>query len=245
MKKNYRIKIQYDGTRYNGWQRQENTKNTIEKRFEDILLKMCGKKTEVFASGRTDAGVHALAQVANFKCETDKTCPEIMEYLNRYLPKDIAVIHIEEVDERFHSRLNAVSKTYEYRLAVNRADVFERKYVFAIDKQPDLCKMREAAQLLLGKHDFRGFSSVGRRKKSTVRTVNSIDIEQNNNVISIKINADGFLYNMMRIISGTLLEVGLGKKEKSVVANVLNSQNREIAGITLPPCGLRLVEVYY
>lgn len=135
--KNFRITVQYDGTRYNGWQRQGNTKNTIQERFESVLCRMCGKEVEIFASGRTDAGVHAEAQTANFKCETDMSCREIMDYLNRYLPEDIAVTSVVEAGERFHSRLNAVSKTYEYRIAVQKPDVFIRKYVFATDRKPD------------------------------------------------------------------------------------------------------------
>ena len=243
--KNYKITIQYDGTRYNGWQRQGNTKNTIQERFENVLFRMRGRKVEIFASGRTDAGVHAEGQVANFKCATDRTCEEIMEYLNRYLPEDIAVTSIEEVGERFHSRLNAVSKTYEYQIAVKKPSVFVRKYVFTTDGNPDVEKMRFAAKLLLGKHDFKGFSSVGKTKKSTVRTLNSIDIISQGGIITIRINGSGFLYNMVRILAGTLLEIGTGKLDETVIHEIFQEKNREKAGATLPACGLKLVEVFY
>lgn len=243
--KNYKISVQYDGTKYNGWQRQGNTKNTIQEKFETVLSLMCGHSVEIFASGRTDAGVHALSQVANFKCETDKSCTEIIDYLNHYLPADILVTDIEEVNERFHSRLNAVSKTYEYTIATKKPDVFIRKYVYRADKTPDVAKMKEAAKLTLGTHDFLGFSSVGKTKKSTVRTVNSVDITENDGLIRIKINANGFLYNMVRIIAGTLFDIGTGKLSANDIENIFNTKKRTDAGVTLPACGLKLVEVFY
>lgn len=243
--KNYKITIQYDGTKYNGWQRQKNTKNTIQEKFESVLGKMCGHNVEIFASGRTDAGVHAVAQVANFKCETDKTTEEIKEYLNHYLPTDILVTSAEEVHERFHSRLNAVSKTYEYTIATKKPDVFIRKYVYFADTTPDVNEMRKASELLVGTHDFLGFSSVGKTKKTTVRTVNFIDVEEADGLIVIKINANGFLYNMVRIIAGTLFDIGTGKMSASDIKNILDTKKRIDAGITLPACGLKLVEVFY
>ena len=242
---NYKITVQYDGTKYNGWQKQGNTQNTIQERFENVLSRMCGQKTEIFASGRTDAGVHALCQTANFKCDTDLSEREIMEYLNSYLPSDVAVTSIGAVPERFHSRLNAVSKTYEYRIAVSKPDVFIIKYVYFAGEKPDVEKMRRAADKLCGTYDFKGFSSVGKTKKSTVRTINYIDIKEENNIISIIINGNGFLYNMVRIISGTLFEIGVGKYDESIIDKVLESGKRENAGITFPACGLRLVEVFY
>lgn len=243
--KNYKITIQYDGTRYNGWQKQGNTKNTIQQKFENILEKMCGQEVEIFASGRTDAGVHAQGQTANFKCETQMSLGEIMDYMNKYLPDDIVVTSIKTVDERFHSRLNAVSKTYEYSVATRKPDVFIRKYVFVAEKIPNVEKMRKGAELLLGKHDFKGFSSVGRTKKSTVRIINSIDITENDGIIKIRINGNGFLYNMVRIISGTLLEIGTGDLQLQRIEEVFKDKDRELAGKTLPACGLKLIEVFY
>ncbi len=242
---NYKIVVQYDGTRYNGWQRQGNTKNTIQGKFEEILFKMTGKRVEIFASGRTDAGVHAEGQTANFKCDCDMTCYEVMEYLNKYLPEDIAVLYVEEADERFHSRLNAVSKTYEYRLAYKKPDVFKRKYVFPVEKKPDLEKMKLGAKMLVGTYDFKGFSSLGKTKKSTVRTINYIDISEDSGLVKIKINGSGFLYNMVRIIAGTLYEIGIGKKEVDSIRKTLESKDREYAGTTFPARGLALIEVEY
>jgi len=243
--KNYKITVQYDGTRYNGWQKQGNTKNTIQEKFENVLLQMCNHPIEIFASGRTDAGVHALCQVANFKCETSKTDDEIMDYLNHYLPEDILVTSIEVMPERFHSRLNAVSKTYEYSISTKKNDVFLRKYVYRTDEVPDTQKMKSAAALLLGTHDFKGFSSVKKTNKSTVRTINSLEITEENGIIKITVNGNGFLYNMVRIICGTLLDIGLGKLNEDIIPQIFETRAREMAGITLPPCGLKLVEVFY
>ena len=243
--KNYRITVSYDGTRYNGWQRQGNTKNTIQEKFENVLSRMCGREIEIFASGRTDAGVHARGQVANFKCDTDMTETEIMDYLNKYLPEDIAVTEICETDERFHSRLCALSKTYEYRISTAKPDVFIRKYVFWAGEKPDVEKMRSAAEKLLGRHDFKGFSSAGRSKKSTVRTVNFIEITEGTGVISVRINGNGFLYNMVRIIVGTLLEIGMGNMDEAVIDEIFSEKTREKAGPTLPACGLMLTDVFY
>ncbi len=243
--KNYKITVQYDGTRYNGWQRQGNTKNTIQERFESVLSRMCGKNVEIFASGRTDAGVHAKAQTANFKCETDMTCDEIMDYLNRYLPEDIVVTSASEANERFHSRLNAVSKTYEYRIATQKPDVFIRKYVYYAEEKPNVEKMRSAAKLLLGTHDFKGFSSLGRTKKSTVRTIYSIEISETDGLITMTVNGDGFLYNMVRILAGTLYEIGTGKLEETDIVEIFKTKNRAQAGTTLPARGLTLLKVFY
>ena len=243
--KNYKITVQYDGTRYNGWQRQGNTQNTIQERFENVLSKMCGEAIEVFASGRTDAGVHAEAQVANFKCDTELSVEEIKEYLNQYLPQDILVTSIAEVHERFHSRLNAVSKTYEYKIATRKPDVFIRKFVYFVDDVPDIEEMRLAAKQIVGTHDFKGFSSVGRTKKSTVRTINYIEIFEEDGIITIRINGSGFLYNMVRIISGTLYEIGTGKLDETIIPEIFETKSREVAGATLPACGLKLIEVFY
>ncbi len=242
---NYKIIVEYDGTKYNGWQRQGNTKNTLQEKFENVLSLMCGKKTEIFASGRTDRGVHAKGQVANFKCDVNMTSDDVLTYLNCYLPEDVRVTDIEEVDERFHSRLNAKSKTYEYSIATKKPDVFIRKYIFFPDEAPDMRKMKTAAEKLLGTHDFHGFSSVGKTKKSTVRTVNSVDITETDGIIRITVNGNGFLYNMVRIIVGTLYEIGIGKKEEGVIDEILATKSREKAGSTMPAGGLCLKKVYY
>ena len=243
--KNYKIIVQYDGNKYNGWQRQGNTKNTIQERFENVLFEMRGTRIEVFASGRTDAGVHAEEQVANFKCDVSMTANEIMNYLNKYLPQDIRVINIEEVNERFHSRLNAVSKTYQYSIATGKPDVFIRKYVYPVDKTLDVDIMKKAAAEICGTHDFKGFSSIGRSKKSTIRTINNIDILEEKEIITITINGNGFLYNMVRIIAGTLFEIGTGDRDISAIQQVFETKDRQYAGVTLPACGLKLLKVFY
>ena len=242
---NYKMTVSYDGTRYNGWQRQGNTKNTIQEKMENVISRMCDKQTEVFASGRTDAGVHAISQTVNFKCDTDKSPDEIKDYINHYLPDDILVKDISVADERFHSRLNAKNKTYQYKIAYYKPDVFIRKYVYYTDKKPDVSLMKHASEKLLGTHDFIGFSSLSKSKKSTVRTINSIDIEDDGSIITITINGTGFLYNMVRIISGTLYEIGIGKMEIDVIDNIFEEKIRSQSGVTLPSCGLTLMEVKY
>lgn len=237
--------ISYDGTRYNGWQRQGNTNNTIQEKLENVISIMCNKKIEVFSSGRTDAGVHALNQTVNFKCETDMALCEIIDYLNHYLPEDILIKDICIVDERFHSRLNAKNKTYEYRIAYKKPDVFIRKYVYYTGVKPDVELMRKASLKLIGTHDFIGFSSLSRSKKSTVRTINSIDITDSEGVVSIVVNGTGFLYNMVRIISGTLYEIGIGKRDIDIINKVFQENKRALSGATLPAKGLRLVEVKF
>lgn len=242
---NYKMTIKYDGTRYQGWQRQTNTDKSIQGRIEAVLTKMCGHNVEIHGSGRTDAGVHAIGQVASFKINTDKTCDEIKDYLNLYLPGDIAAVNVCPVDDRFHARLTASEKTYVYRINnTNISNVFERKYVYNLPEKLNVEKMREASEYLLGEHDFIGFSSVKKTKKSTVRTIYKVDITQGEE-IKIFITGNGFLYNMVRIISGTLIEIGLGKKEISCIKDVLEYKDRRSAGFTAPAQGLTLYEVKY
>ncbi len=243
---NYLMIISYDGTRYSGWQRQGNTGNSIQERVEGVLSRMCGKKVEVNASGRTDAGVHALAQSVSFKCDTDKEPPEIKEYLNEYLPKDIAVQSVEKAEERFHARLCAKSKTYLYRINNSGvSNVFERKYVYFVKEKLNVRDMEKAAQYLLGEHDFKAFCSLKKTKKSTVRTIYDITVSESNGEIKIFITGSGFLYNMVRIIAGTLIEVGKGERSADSVEQALLSLERENAGYTAPPEGLTLIKAEY
>ena len=210
--RNFRILVQYEGTRYQGWQRQDSTGNTIQGKLEMILAKMTGLDfVQVDGSGRTDAGVHARGQVANFKIDTALSAQEVMDYLNHYLPEDIGVTSIQEVPERFHSRLNAKGKTYCYRIWNSSLPcVFERRYVYELPEQLDLDAMRAAASCFVGKHDFKAFTSNKKSKKSTVRTIDAIQIENVGKEIVITYSGDGFLYHMVRILTGTLIEVGLG-----------------------------------
>ena len=242
--KNYKIVVSYDGSKYNGWQKQGNTSNTMQERFEKVLSRMCEHPVEIHASGRTDAGVHAISQTANFKCETKLSPCEIKAYLNKYLPEDILVKSCETINDRFHARLNAVSKTYEYVIATEKPDVFVRKYVWVAENKPDVNKMRKAAEKLIGTHDFKGFST-GKTKKSTIRTINWLEIAEKDGLITIRVNGSGFLYNMVRIISGTLYDIGTGALDMSIIDDVFESKIREKVGQTLPPQGLKLVEVFY
>lgn len=243
---NYRIILQYEGTKYQGWQRQDSTDNTIQGKLEALLSKMCGEPVEIQGSGRTDAGVHAFGQVANFHGNTKLTTEEIMEYMNRYLPEDIGVISVEQVPERFHSRLNAKGKVYRYRVMTgNIPHVFDRKYVYEHPERLDIEAMRKAAVMLVGTHDFKSFTSAKRGKKSTVRTIEAIEIQENGDEVCFTYKGDGFLYHMVRILTGTLLEVGEGKRPCTDISEILKVRDREKAGFLAPAKGLALMEVFY
>lgn len=246
MEKNYRIIMEYDGTRYDGWQKQGNTDQTIQGKLESVLERLAGKSTEVHGSGRTDAGVHALAQVANFHADLDKKEEEIMSYLNHYLPEDIRVTSLERVADRFHSRLNAEEKTYLYCIELGeKASVFERKYTYSLHKKLHVGAMRKAAELLCGEHDFKSFCSNRKMKKSTVRNLKKIEIEQQESRLLVRFTGNGFLYNMVRILMGTLIEVGLGERSPEEMNDILKALDRKAAGYTAPPEGLFLERVSY
>lgn len=244
--RNFKIILQYEGTRYQGWQRQDTTQNTLQGRLEALLSKMCGQKVEIQGSGRTDAGVHALGQVANFHADTAMSPQEIMQYMNTYLPEDIAVISVEEVEERFHSRLHAKGKTYLYRvLNTDIPHIFDRRYVYVFPQKLDIEAMRKAAAYLVGTHDFKAFTSNRRMKKSSVRTITSIMIEEYQDEIRFTYEGNGFLYHMVRILTGTLLEVGTGERDAGEIPTILKSGVRENAGALVPAKGLTLVKVRY
>lgn len=243
--KNFKIIIEYDGSRYNGWQKQGNTKNTIEYKFLEILKKMTGKNVEIFASGRTDSGVHAKGQVANFRIDTEMSAEDILSYINTYLPEDIRVLSCTEENERFHSRLNAIKKTYMYRIHQGKPPVFERKYVYSINERLDISAMKEASKHFIGTYDFVGFASSGYSVETTVRTIYELNTEKNDNIITIDVKGNGFLYNMVRIITGTLVYVGGGKIAPDDIPHIINYKDRTKAGITAPAKGLCLKEVFY
>ena len=244
--KNYKINIQYDGTRYKGWQVQKSTDMTIQGKIQAVLSEMTGQEIDVIGSGRTDAGVHAYGQVANFHVPEHFTAEEILDYLNHYLPMDIAVTSIEEVDERFHARFNATSKTYIYRIHTSTIpNVFERKYMYTYTESLDVEQMRKAANFMLGTHDFAAFCGNKKMKKSTVRTVTSIDIVEKESELEISYTGDGFLQQMIRILTGTLIEVGNGTKSPEDIPEILESKVRENAGFTVPAEGLALKSVSY
>lgn len=243
---NYKMVIAYDGSRYNGWQKQGNTKDTIQGKLEKVLEKLEGREVEVIGAGRTDAGVHALGQVVNVKLESKINEEMLLQYLNQYLPEDIAVLSVKEVPMRFHSRLNATEKTYLYR--IYRSEIpnpFIRKYTVTITEELDIEKMRIAAEFLIGEHDFKSFCSLKKSKKSTIRTLYSITIEEIEEEIRISVRGNGFLYHMVRIIIGTLLEVGTGKKKPEEIEQILEKGERQAAGKTAPAHGLFLKEVKY
>ena len=244
--KNYKIMLQYDGTRYKGWQVQKSTDMTIQGKLQSVLSELAGHPVEVIGSGRTDAGVHAIGQVANFHIEEYFSPKEILEYLNRYLPMDIAVLSVEEVHERFHSRFSAEKKTYIYRIHTSPIpDVFERKFKYTYTEELDLARMKKAAQYLIGTHDFMAFCGNKKMKKSSVRTLMAIDFSKKENELVIAYTGDGFLQQMIRILTGTLIEVGTGRKEPEDMTRILESKDRSTAGYTVPPEGLALYEVTY
>lgn len=252
--RNIKIVLEYDGSRYDGWQRQGNTDNTIQGKLEAVLGRMAGEPVEAAGSGRTDAGVHALGQVANFHLPASfalgepgyRSAEQIREYLNQYLPEDIRVLSAREVGERFHSRLNAVEKTYRYQVETGEKKcVFQRKYTYGLGETLDLEAMRTAAVGLAGTHDFKSFCSQKRMKKSTVRTLRKIEIEKQGTGVTFIYKGDGFLYNMVRILTGTLIEVGLGKRSPQAMREILEAKDRQAAGFTAPAEGLFLESVAY
>lgn len=246
MKCNYKMIIAYDGTRFFGWEHQPNTDMTIQGKIENVLEKMTGSLPEVICAGRTDAGVHALGMVANVFLETDKSEEEIRDYLNRYLPDDICIKEVKIAGERFHARYNAVGKTYRYTCYVGKTKpLFDRKYVYALDMEPNIKLMKEAAEYLIGTHDFASFCSNPKMKKSTVRTIDSIEIERSKDYITFTYHGNGFLQHMVRILTGTLLEVGFSKRKPENIIELIEKKDRKLAGETAPSMGLCLIEVDY
>ena len=254
--------VSYDGSRYNGWQKLPSTTNTLQETIETTLSKIFEQPITIHASGRTDAGVHALAQVFDFKCTSSEyinlrecdsesnpqTADELLliSKINEILPDDIHITSVSLASNKFHSRLSAISKTYEYRIDSRQPQhVFGTKYYYYCDKPINIARMQEAATSLIGSHDFRSFCSEKNEKKSTVRTITDIEIIENDGLITLRYTGDGFLYNMVRILTGTLLEVGIGKRNAFEVANILAAKRREVAGVTLPAHGLFLIHVNY
>lgn len=243
--RNLRLDICYDGTRYRGWQRLAGSDNTIQGKLEQALTRILGEPIEISGSGRTDAGVHAVGQVASFHCENTMPCEKLLGELRRYLPEDIGIYSCREAAPRFHARLNAVKKTYCYRIWNSDAPcVFERRYVAVFPETLDIQKMRQAGECLLGEHDFAAFCTRAKVKKSTVRRIDRVEIRKAGAELQISITADGFLYNMMRILAGTLIEVGRGDRSPESIAELFDGQRRD-AGFLAPAQGLCLMEVTY
>ncbi len=243
--RNLRLDLCYDGTRYRGWQRLPGKDDTIQGKLETTLSRILGEQIEVSGSGRTDAGVHAKRQVANFHCESLMSAEEILVQLRRYLPEDIGIYSCREVSQRFHARLNAREKTYCYRIWNSDAPcVFQRRYVTVMPEPLNLQDMRQAADLLCGEHDFSAFCGNAKMKKSTVRFLRSIQIEQKGEEIQLCFTGNGFLHNMVRILVGTLVEVGRGERNVQSIPALFGGKRAE-AGFLAPPQGLCLEEVMY
>ena len=243
--RNLRLDICYDGTRYRGWQRLSGTDNTIQGKIETTLTRILGEPIEISGSGRTDAGVHARGQVANFHCESNMSAREILENLRRYLPEDIGIYSCKDCSDRFHARLNAKEKTYIYRIWNSEAPcVFERRFVTVLPDELNLEAMEDAAKHLCGEHDFSAFCGNAKFKKSTVRFIRSIRVERRGDEILIAVTGNGFLHSMVRIIVGTLVEVGRGERHADSIPALFGGK-RVDAGFLAPAQGLCLLEVEY
>jgi tRNA pseudouridine38-40 synthase len=243
--RNIRLDLCYDGTRYRGWQRLANTDNTVQGKLELALSRILQQPIEISGSGRTDAGVHARGQVANFHCDSSLPAEEILLQLRRYLPEDIGIYSCRDVSQRFHARLNAKEKTYRYRIwNSDEPCVFERRFVTVVPQNLDLAAMRKAAAHFLGEHDFSAFCSNAKMKKSTVRVIRSLDILCDGPEVQLLVTGSGFLQGMVRIITGTLLEIGQGLRDPDSVKELFAAKRAQ-AGFMAPPQGLCLMEVYY
>ena len=246
MERNFKLTLSYDGTRYRGWQRQGNTADTIQAKLEALLRRLLGQTVEVHGSGRTDAGVHAAGQTASFRADTDMSCAELLSEMRRYLPEDIGALALEEAPRGFHARLSAKEKTYTYRVWNSEIPcVFERKYVYVYPRALDLDAMGAAAAALCGKHDFAAFSTGKKKGRAAARTLYSAQIGRVGDEVRITYTADGFLYNMARIRTGTLLEIGAGDRSADDIGRIFASQSRAEAGFTAPAKGLCLMKVEY
>ena len=246
--RNIKLVIEYDGSRYDGWQKpaQGAKGMTIQEKLEEVLSRMDNEKVEVIGAARTEAGVHACAQIANFHTNTDMTIIDIKHYLNRFLPRDIAVLEAMEVPERFHASYLARAFRYEYRISIGEVpSVFERKYRYYCFKRPDVARMNKAAKEFLGSHDFAAFSENRRMKKSTVRDMKELTVYGDEREILVTMTADDFWPNMARIITGTLLEAGLSKIEPGDVRSIIDGKDRAAAGERLEAKGLFLTDVFY
>ena len=243
--RNIKLTIEYDGKEYGGWQKQPNKLN-IQGEIERAIEEVTGEKVDLIASGRTDAGVHALGQVANFKIEKNIPIEKIPYALNSKLKKSIRIKKAEEVPEKFHSRYTCKKKTYRYVInnSVQGTAIY-RNLQYHFPEKLDEEKMNEAAQYLIGEHDFKSFKASGTSSKSSVRTIYDAKVTRNGELVTIELTGNGFLYNMVRIIAGTLVDVGTYKIEPIDIKNILDAKDRLKAGKTLPPTGLYLVKVEY
>lgn len=243
---NYKLTISYDGSRYKGWQRLGDTDLTVQGKIEEVLFQLFDEPVEIYGSGRTDAGVHAVGQVAHFKNEKDIPPKELKEYLYRYLPDDIVVTGVKKVDDQFHARLNAVEKTYVYKVYNDYYhDPFLRKETLHVQDNLEIEAMKKAANYFIGEYDFSAYTTARSKKKSMTREIIEIEILKSGHQIDISITGNGFLHNMARKIVGTLLEVGLGKMKATEVPGIISSKDRSQTGPVAPAKGLYLYKVKY
>ncbi len=243
--RNLRLDICYDGTRYRGWQRLPGREDTIQGKLETALSRILGEPIEISGSGRTDAGVHAKGQVASFHCESPMPPAEILANLRRYLPEDIGIYSCREVSPRFHARLNAREKTYVYRIWNSEAPcVFERRFVTVMPERLDVEAMNRTGALLVGRHDFSAFCGNPKMKKSTVRELTALTVTRQGEEIVLRFTGNGFLYNMVRILTGTLVEVGRQQRSPESVTELFGAKRAQ-AGFLAPAQGLCLEEVVY
>lgn len=243
--RNIKLILEYDGTNYLGWQKQK-IGTTIQGTLEEAIADLTNEDIEVTGSSRTDAGVHARGFVANFKTNSRIPADKFREAINHKLPDDIVILKSEEVEVEFHARYNAKGKTYSYSI-LNREvpSAINRNYLYHLKKKLDVEAMKEACKYFIGTYDFAAFKTSGSSVKTTVRTITELYIEEEDNIIKIYVTGDGFLYNMVRIIVGTLIMVGSNKINSNEIKNIIDSKQREKAGICVPATGLVLEKVYY
>ncbi|MHB8072255.1 tRNA pseudouridine(38-40) synthase TruA [Desulfosporosinus fructosivorans] len=244
--RNLKMTIAYDGSKYKGWQKQKENDLTIQGKIEAVLSKMAGEDIQLVGCGRTDSGVHAENYIANFHTKCSFSTDAMLTYLYEYLPEDIGVKSMEDVAERFHARYNVKSKTYVYRLNTNKfRNVFNRKYSYHLAEKLNIAEMRKASEALIGSHDFQSFVNSRNSDKSTVRTIYYLNINENDGLVEIEVNGDGFLWNMVRVIVGTILEVGKGNLKPTDIEKILNEKKRWEAGPLAQAKGLFIRDVQY
>ena len=244
--RNLKMTIAYDGFKYKGWQKQKDSDLTIQGKIETVLSKMAGETIQVVGCGRTDLGVHAENYIANFHTKCAFSINTMLDYLYEFLPEDIVIKSLENVTERFHAKYNVKSKTYVYRINTNKfRDVFSRKYTYHLPEKLNVSDMRSASEVLLGSHDFQSFTNSRNSDKSTIRTINYINIIEKDGLLEIEVNGNEFLLNMVRIIVGTLIEVGKGNLKPLDVEKILNEKKRREAGPLAQAKGLILRDVQY